>query len=150
MHFILLGCGYKPSSARVVNGNNARPHSWPWQISLRSSRGNPFCGGSLIHPQWVVTASHCVEINKNPKAYIVVAGKILFLLVLLHCGYSNHERYGFIFILFVLYFHFICTFFHFICTLFSPYLCFIFTLFVLFSLYFHFICTLFPLFCTFF
>ena len=75
MSFLFLGCGYKPFSARVVNGQNAKSHAWPWQVSLRTRRGRAFCGGSLIHPQWVVTASHCVELSKNPNAYIVVTGK---------------------------------------------------------------------------
>merc|ERR1712212_401655 len=45
--------------ARIVNGEEAVPHSWPWQVSLQQSNGFHFCGGSLINENWVVTAAHC-------------------------------------------------------------------------------------------
>ncbi|KAL1007731.1 hypothetical protein UPYG_G00090840 [Umbra pygmaea] len=45
--------------ARIVNGEEAMPHSWPWQVSLQDSTGFHFCGGSLINENWVVTAAHC-------------------------------------------------------------------------------------------
>ena len=79
----------RPPFSRVVNGDNASPHSWPWQVSLRV-RGGHICGGSLIRPNWIVTAAHCVYRNPNPSGYTVVVGKMLtyqvfaYLLVL-HC-----------------------------------------------------------------
>ncbi|XP_036432136.1 chymotrypsinogen A-like [Colossoma macropomum] len=45
--------------ARIVNGEEAVPHSWPWQVSLQDSTGFHFCGGSLINQYWVATAAHC-------------------------------------------------------------------------------------------
>ncbi|XP_030582099.1 chymotrypsin A-like [Archocentrus centrarchus] len=45
--------------ARIVNGEEAVPHSWPWQVSLQDYTGWHFCGGSLINEYWVVTAAHC-------------------------------------------------------------------------------------------
>ncbi|XP_070816866.1 chymotrypsin A-like [Chaetodon trifascialis] len=59
------GCGspaIKPivsGYARIVNGEEAVPHSWPWQVSLQRSNGFHFCGGSVISETWVVTAAHC-------------------------------------------------------------------------------------------
>ncbi|XP_028813498.1 chymotrypsin A-like [Denticeps clupeoides] len=44
---------------RIVNGEEAVPHSWPWQASLQDYTGFHFCGGSLINENWVVTAAHC-------------------------------------------------------------------------------------------
>ena len=78
------GCGNKPFSARVVNGENASPHAWPWQISLRVN-GRHICGGSLIDKDWVVTAAHCVDRNPRPSGYTVVVGKLLQKLKALVC-----------------------------------------------------------------
>jgi len=69
----IQGCGKRPLSARVVNGMNAAPHSWPWQVSLRV-RGRHICGGSLIKPNWIVTAAHCVYRYPYPDGYTVVVG----------------------------------------------------------------------------
>ncbi|XP_028396414.1 MAM and LDL-receptor class A domain-containing protein 2-like [Dendronephthya gigantea] len=56
-------CGQSSfSDSRVVSGQTARPHSWPWQVSFRRTGSTfHFCGGSLISDQWVVTAAHCVQ-----------------------------------------------------------------------------------------
>ena len=60
-------------ASRVVNGNNAKRHAWPWQISLRRD-GRHHCGGSIIDPKWVLTAAHCVE-KSDILRYTVVVGK---------------------------------------------------------------------------
>ncbi|KAL9985540.1 hypothetical protein ACROYT_G007958 [Oculina patagonica] len=54
------GCGVRPST-RIVGGTSAKHGDWPWQAMLRTSSGFPYCGGTLVDPRWVVTATHCVR-----------------------------------------------------------------------------------------
>ncbi|XP_027715615.1 chymotrypsin-C [Vombatus ursinus] len=72
-------CGvptYPPSlSTRVVGGEDATPHSWPWQISLQYLYDGTYrhtCGGTLISRQHVLTAAHCISKNRT---YRVLLGK---------------------------------------------------------------------------
>jgi len=50
---------------RIVGGKETEANEWPWMVALLSvGEDNPaesqFCGGALIHPWWVITASHCL------------------------------------------------------------------------------------------
>ncbi|XP_041802736.1 chymotrypsin-like elastase family member 2A isoform X1 [Chelmon rostratus] len=71
------GCGlptFRPVVTRVVGGEDARPNSWPWQISLQYNNQGEWrhtCGGTLISNQWVLTAAHCI----SGREYRVVMGK---------------------------------------------------------------------------
>ncbi|XP_072925991.1 chymotrypsinogen A-like [Hemitrygon akajei] len=71
------GCGVPAISpvisgyARIVNGENAVPGSWPWQVSMQQTNGFHFCGGSLINENWVVTAAHCSVSTRH----VVVVGE---------------------------------------------------------------------------
>ena len=65
----------------MVNGEEAAPNSWPWQISLRykdypdDNAYGHICGGSLIENDLVLTAAHCVNGNPDPTVFRVVVGK---------------------------------------------------------------------------
>ncbi|CAN9515692.1 unnamed protein product [Ophioblennius macclurei] len=85
MKFVILalfvagayGCGvptYAPALTKVVGGDDVRPNSWPWQVSLQYKSGSSFyhtCGGTLISSQWVLTAAHCI----GSRTYRVYLGK---------------------------------------------------------------------------
>jgi trypsin len=65
-----LTCGQRPPTSRIVGGSEAKINSWPWQAMLTSTSGRQFCGGSLVHPQFVVTASHCV-VGKSASQIVI-------------------------------------------------------------------------------
>ncbi|XP_056419590.1 plasminogen [Hyla sarda] len=66
--------GQRKCFGRIVGGCEAIPHSWPWQISLRTSYNLHFCGGTLIDRQWVLTAAHCLERSSRPSSYKIQLG----------------------------------------------------------------------------
>lgn len=44
----------------VIGGNAALLGEWPWQAQITNG-GSPWCGGSLLSDEWILTAAHCVD-----------------------------------------------------------------------------------------
>lgn len=69
--------------SRIMNGEIARDHSWPWVVSLRlrsgSRVGDHVCGGSLIYANMVITAAHCVYKHMPDKLAVLVGSNNLTL-----------------------------------------------------------------------
>merc|ERR1712018_765723 len=58
----------------IVGGEEAEPHSIPFQVSLRRKSDDfHFCGGSVLGSGHVVTAAHCSD--WMPEEVEVVAGE---------------------------------------------------------------------------
>ena len=56
-------------SPQIIGGSGAALGQFPWQAQI-SVQGQHVCGGALVHPQWVLTAAHCVY--KHPVDVITV------------------------------------------------------------------------------
>ena len=49
---------------RIVGGRDTPIDAIPWQVSLQRPRNyemRHYCGGSVIHPQFILTAAHCLD-----------------------------------------------------------------------------------------
>ncbi|XP_055331258.1 transmembrane protease serine 11D-like [Paramacrobiotus metropolitanus] len=72
-------CGIAPIApnlqpTRIVGGQEATPHSWPWQVAFLTSSGSQFCGGSVISNRWVMTAAHCCAGRSPSNSKVLLGG----------------------------------------------------------------------------
>ena len=62
-----------PDFFRIVGGQNAPPGAFKWLCSVRSAAsGAHFCGCSLIAPNLVLTAAHCLDSKSEALAYPLI------------------------------------------------------------------------------
>ena len=67
-------CGIASTTARIQGGNDTEPGEFPWAAALmRKRKGQPFCGASVIAPQFVLTAAHCIK-NEDKNGITVRLG----------------------------------------------------------------------------
>uniref|UniRef100_UPI00398E5E95 trypsin-like isoform X1 n=1 Tax=Pristiophorus japonicus TaxID=55135 RepID=UPI00398E5E95 len=81
---------------KIVGGYDCAKHETPWIVSLNV--GYHFCGGSLIHPNWVVSAAHCykkrIQVRLGEHDISAIDGTEQFIdsaRVIRHPRYSSHN-----------------------------------------------------------
>ncbi|ESO07662.1 hypothetical protein HELRODRAFT_170189 [Helobdella robusta] len=64
-------------SKYIIYGDKVAKGEYPWQVKLNC--GRQLCGGSVIRSDWIITAAHCVMLNKaifNTKDCTVAVGAV--------------------------------------------------------------------------
>ncbi|XP_061397794.1 trypsin-like [Musca vetustissima] len=64
--FALVSCAFAGTlpdefDGRIVNGVDTTIEKHPYQVSLQTTSGGHFCGGSIISEDIIVTAAHCMQ-----------------------------------------------------------------------------------------
>jgi secreted trypsin-like serine protease len=65
----LAFAGDEPDTMMIVGGKEAPEGKFPYQVRLYSSMEDEkgHCGGSIIDPQWILTAGHCVVADNEAE-----------------------------------------------------------------------------------
>ncbi|CRL05288.1 CLUMA_CG018039, isoform A [Clunio marinus] len=66
--------------SKIVGGENAVEHEAPFMVTLQVDRfgdGNfrHTCGGSILNPNWILSAAHCITENGLELDYQIIAGQ---------------------------------------------------------------------------
>jgi len=94
------------ADTRIINGNETEKGEFPWMVAIvyknmPSTKDGLSCGGTLIHPSWVLTASHCVDIETVDTIKVIIGRHTLSKAegeafeitdIIMHPNYDYHYR----------------------------------------------------------
>jgi len=59
------------------NGKSCDSEPIPWQVAITSrGRSRPWCGGTIINSQFILSAAHCFEKRRNPSEMLISLGDL--------------------------------------------------------------------------
>ena len=77
--------GSRGMTPRIVGGTEVPTDTFPYPFATSlESFGFQICGASLIAPQWILTAAHCVDTSAAPSQYSAYVHGF-------HLGVYTHE-----------------------------------------------------------
>ncbi|PIO15940.1 hypothetical protein AB205_0006180 [Aquarana catesbeiana] len=84
-------CGSPSVSSRIVGGTNSLDGAWPWQVAVIHTESGLIgrCGGSLISPEWVMTAANCIHNPIQVSNYKVYLGMYQLGVISSHTVITN-------------------------------------------------------------
>jgi len=71
-------CGLAARRVKIVGGEDTEVNEYPWQVALvylGFSMVQPYCGGSLISDQWILSAAHCTKSRGDVEYWKAVLGE---------------------------------------------------------------------------
>ncbi|XP_053726530.1 granzyme A-like [Synchiropus splendidus] len=68
LSFLLLVNTNPSQGAEIIGGTEVKPHTLPFMALVQSDQ--TYCGGTLIHPKWVLTAAHCARSGPVKKVIL--------------------------------------------------------------------------------
>lgn len=81
-------------SKRIIGGEDAIEHSWPFLVSIRikiKGQTKHHCGGTLFTDQHVLTAAHCFIAYFKLLSSLNLSLNQVFTLIEVHVGLNEHE-----------------------------------------------------------
>ena len=75
-----------PPPPRVRGESGAADGAWPWQVALMIadvplSPEGQFCGGSMVLDTWVLTAAHCIHMERADGTWADLAPDVIRVLI---------------------------------------------------------------------